>query len=68
MLSAQSRGGVRLGALSNACGEYVREVLSANGVSGSFEVQLGADEVPAAKPAPDGLLQCADALGLSPSE
>jgi beta-phosphoglucomutase-like phosphatase (HAD superfamily) len=66
----QARGGVRLGALSNACGEYVRAVLAANltGQQGiTFEVQLGADDVPAAKPAPDGLLACSEALGVEPS-
>mmetsp|Transcript_68614 Transcript_68614/g.223222 ORF Transcript_68614/g.223222 Transcript_68614/m.223222 type:complete len:103 (-) Transcript_68614:76-384(-) len=33
-----------------------------------FECQLGADEVPAGKPNPDGLLQCCAALGLRPEE
>jgi len=56
----------RVGALSNACGRYVREVLSANGVSPLFAVQLGADEVPAAKPSPAGLRQCCEAMGLGP--
>lgn len=60
--------GCGLGALSNACGEYVRKVLAEHGLGSSFAVQLGADEVPAAKPSPDGLLKCCELLGCSPSE
>lgn len=55
-------------AVSNACGEYVRAVLATNQVSNGFSIQLGADEVPAPKPAPDGLLMCCEALGLEPSQ
>ena len=58
-------------ALSNACGAYVRAVMDANELSdvpgkrlGLMRVALGADEVPAAKPAADGLLQCCAALGV----
>eukprot|EP01036_Dinobryon_divergens_P029674 gene29674-38803_t len=54
---------VRYGALSNACGSYVRAVLSVNNVSSIFEVQLGADEVPASKPNPDGLLLICRLMG-----
>ena len=54
---------VRYGALSNACGSYVRAVLAANNVSKMFEVQLGADEVPASKPNPDGLLMICRLMG-----
>eukprot|EP00607_Mallomonas_marina_P001159 CAMPEP_0182429714 /NCGR_PEP_ID=MMETSP1167-20130531/32844_1 /TAXON_ID=2988 /ORGANISM="Mallomonas Sp, Strain CCMP3275" /LENGTH=294 /DNA_ID=CAMNT_0024613819 /DNA_START=119 /DNA_END=1003 /DNA_ORIENTATION=+ len=56
------------GALSNACGEYVRAVLQANDVSAHFSVQYGADEVSAAKPSPDGLLHCAHSLALPPAQ
>jgi len=59
-------GTVQHGALSNACGAYVRAVLDVNFVSQLFSVGLGADEVPAAKPAPDGLFQCCDVLKLDP--
>lgn len=60
--------GSMMGALSNACGTYVRKVLSVHGFASDFRVQLGADEVPDAKPAPDGLLQCCEALGCSPAD
>lgn len=41
----------------------MRAVLSANNVSNIFEVQLGADEVPASKPNPDGLLLICRLMG-----
>jgi phosphoglycolate phosphatase-like HAD superfamily hydrolase len=58
---------LRHGALSNACGAYVRAVLQVNGVSDMFVVGLGADEVPAAKPSADGLLQICRELDIDPS-
>ena len=58
---------LRHGALSNACGAYVRAVLQANGASDMFVVGLGADEVPAAKPSADGLLQICRDLDIDPS-
>jgi phosphoglycolate phosphatase-like HAD superfamily hydrolase len=58
---------LRHGALSNACGAYVRAVLQVNGVSDMFVVGLGADEVPAAKPSADGLLQICKDLDIDPS-
>ena len=55
------------GALSNACGAYVRAVVAANELDevpgqriGLFGVVKGADEVAAAKPAPDGLIECCE--------
>lgn len=56
------------GALSNACGAYVRAVLKENRVHDLFRVQLGADEVPAPKPHPHGLLQCCEALNVDPRQ
>lgn len=41
----------------------MRAVLKANNVDDLFEIQLGADEVPAAKPEPDGLLQLSREMG-----
>jgi phosphoglycolate phosphatase len=55
-----------LGALSNACGAYVRTVLAANGIQEWFHTALGADEVPAAKPRPEGLLHLAALMGVPP--
>lgn len=56
------------GALSNACGSYVQEVLRANSVYSMFSVALGADQVPAPKPHPDGLLAICEKLDLHPSQ
>ena len=58
--------GARLGVLSNACGEYAREVCAANGDAGAalarWDCVFGADDVPAPKPAPDGLHACIQTL------
>jgi phosphoglycolate phosphatase-like HAD superfamily hydrolase len=59
---------VVFGALSNACGDYVRAVLKSNGVDSLFPVQLGADEVDAPKPHPEGLLKCCKLLDLHPTQ
>ena len=59
---------LRHGALSNACGAYVTAVLRVNSVTNDFVIGLGADDVPAAKPCPDGLLQICDVLQIHPSQ
>lgn len=68
----------KLGALTNACVAYGHAVLEANCPvkSGSegfalydrFGTINGADSVPAAKPSPEGLFQCAKELGLKPED
>lgn len=58
---------VRFAALSNACTDYVTAVLQANNLLSLFPVGLGADKVPAAKPAPDGLLQLCSLLDIPPT-
>lgn len=63
---AAAHPAVRFGALSNACGAYVQNVVKCNDVVDSFPVRLGADDVPKAKPNPDGLLACCAALDLGP--
>ena len=84
-----SGGRVRLGVLSNACGDYVRKVLRANipGLEQEQEqggllkpssalpcdapidraAQLGADDVPKAKPDPVGVRQVLAVLGVAPN-
>merc|ERR1719393_416817 len=61
LLRSLALAGHPQGALSNACGAYVRAVMTANELDESpppdmrmalFKVALGADEVPAAKPDP----------------
>lgn len=66
LLAAVRSRGVRQGVLSNAAGEYARAVVRANGFDDTFGVVLGADDVPAPKPAPDGLFAAAEALGVEP--
>ena len=50
--------------LSNACGAYARAVIAANGCVDVMARVYGADDVPRAKPEPDGLVQIARELGL----
>lgn len=57
---------VRMGVLSNACGAYVKATLKVNELDKIFPVAYGADEVPAAKPNPDGLLRICRELELDP--
>eukprot|EP00929_Paragymnodinium_shiwhaense_P124156 TRINITY_DN9917_c0_g1_i2.p4 TRINITY_DN9917_c0_g1~~TRINITY_DN9917_c0_g1_i2.p4 ORF type:complete len:115 (+),score=34.53 TRINITY_DN9917_c0_g1_i2:591-935(+) len=44
-----------------------QHLCACGGLSEMFEAQLGADEVPAAKPAADGLLQVCKGMGVSPA-
>lgn len=73
LLRSLALAGHPQGALSNACGAYVRAVMTANELDEApppdmrmalFRVALGADEVPKAKPDPDGLLMCCEKLGV----
>ena len=57
VLEHLKKEGLVLGALSNACGAYVRAVLQTHGWAEVFQTKLGADEVPEAKPQPGGLLK-----------
>eukprot|EP00605_Chrysophyceae_sp_TOSAG23-4_P001479 GSChrysophyteH1.ASY1.ANO1.1616.1 assembled CDS len=63
-----SGGSVKFGALSNACGEYVRAVMKANKITNEMELQLGADDVSASKPSPAGLLEMCEKLRISPDK
>eukprot|EP00811_Abedinium_folium_P006328 NODE_15823_length_1028_cov_6.964484.p1 GENE.NODE_15823_length_1028_cov_6.964484~~NODE_15823_length_1028_cov_6.964484.p1 ORF type:complete len:279 (-),score=81.19 NODE_15823_length_1028_cov_6.964484:82-918(-) len=54
--------------LTNAAVKYAQAVLLSNNVSALFSVVHGADDVPKAKPAPDGLQLCAREVGVSPSD
>ena len=66
LLESLDKEGIVLGALSNACGAYVRAVLQAHRWSEKFQTQLGADDVQEPKPAAQGLLQCCESLGVDP--
>jgi phosphoglycolate phosphatase-like HAD superfamily hydrolase len=50
--------------LSNACGAYARAVIRANGCEDVMATCYGADDVPRAKPEPDGLLKIAREFGI----
>lgn len=60
----------RVGVLTNACVAYAARVLEVNLGDGvdTFSSVRGADNVPAPKPAADGLLRCCEDLGLRPDE
>lgn len=60
--------GIKLGALSNAGGRYVKAVLKTNHIYEDFDVTLGADEVPTPKPSPNGLLYMCKTLGVNPEK
>jgi phosphoglycolate phosphatase-like HAD superfamily hydrolase len=69
MLEELSDQGVAMGALTNANVAYGRAVVHAHKFGEFFPVVHGAPpDVPAAKPAPDGLVQCAKELGVLPSK
>ena len=57
----------QVGALSNAAVAYVERVLAVHRLQGHFCVLHGADDVPAPKPAPDGLILCCKELGQDPA-
>ncbi|KAL3913367.1 MAG: hypothetical protein SGPRY_008005 [Prymnesium sp.] len=56
------------GCLSNACGDYVVAANELDEQPGKrialFGTVRGADDVPAAKPAPDGLASCCESIGV----
>lgn len=59
---------LKYAALSNACGAYVKAVMDCNSLGDLFPVQLGADEVPEAKPSGLGLLHCSSLLAVDPTK
>lgn len=56
LMDLNSFNNVKIGALSNACGAYVRNVISSHKLESVFSIGLGADDVTKTKPNPDGLL------------
>ncbi|HEY3190050.1 MAG TPA: HAD family phosphatase [Solirubrobacteraceae bacterium] len=59
--------GVPVGLTSNSSREFVDLALRTAGMTGAFDVTVAVDEVPAPKPAPDGYLAAARALGAAPA-
>ena len=64
----RNQNSVKIGALSNACGAYVKAVIDVNKLSPYFDIALGADEVPHPKPKPDGLWHLCKELNLDPKQ
>jgi len=66
----EARPALRFGLLTNAAGGYARALLAAHGggtgALRGFGAALGAGDVAALKPAPDGLQELAAALGVAP--
>jgi HAD superfamily hydrolase (TIGR01509 family) len=59
--------GVPVGLASNSSREFVEHALGHAGMTGAFDVTVTGDDVPAPKPAPDGYLAAARALGADPA-
>ena len=57
--------GYRLGVVSTKYRRRVEEALERDGLLGFVDVVVGSDDVPRPKPAPDGLLRAAGALGIA---
>ena len=57
--------GYRLGVVSTKYRRRVEEALERDGLLGFVDVVVGSDDVPRPKPAPDGLLRAAGALGVA---
>jgi HAD superfamily hydrolase (TIGR01509 family) len=59
---------IKLAALSNACGAYVKAVMKVHELDSKFQLALGADDVPYAKPRPEGLLEICRKLDIDPRQ
>lgn len=60
--------GYRLGVVSTKYRRRVEEALERDGLLAFVDVVVGSDDVPRPKPAPDGLLRAAGALGLATAD
>jgi HAD superfamily hydrolase (TIGR01509 family) len=66
-LDALSAAGIRLALFTGADRPSLRMLLRGTGLIDRFEVLVGGDEVPRAKPSPDGILLACARLELDPS-
>jgi HAD superfamily hydrolase (TIGR01509 family) len=66
-LDAVIAAGIRLGLFTGADRPSLQMLLEGTGLIDRFEVLVGGDEVPRAKPAPDGILLVCERLGVDPS-
>ncbi|MBP1705277.1 MAG: HAD-superfamily hydrolase, subfamily variant 1 [Chloroflexi bacterium] len=62
------RHGVRLGLVTASMRAVVEAAIPRLNLGGVFEVAVYSDDVAATKPAPDGLVQALDVLGLRPAD
>jgi phosphoglycolate phosphatase len=68
MLAAIGRLGMSQAVLSNSAGIFIRSILERLGVASRFIGLVGADEMPAPKPDPRGLLALLRRAGCEPSQ
>ena len=64
VLRTLHEAGYRVGVVTTKYRHRVEDALQRDGLRAFVEVIVGADDVPRPKPAPDGLLQAADSLGI----
>ena len=64
LLAAVAGRGLRQGVISNNQGEVVRLIVDHLGLAAHFALAWGEDDVARPKPAPDGIRQAADTLGI----
>jgi len=62
-LTTLSEAGFRMAVLSNKPGDASRAILSSFGFANHMEPILGGGDLPALKPAPDGVFACMEAAG-----
>jgi HAD superfamily hydrolase (TIGR01509 family) len=67
LVRAVRAAGIPVGLASNSSREFVDKALRAAGLDAAFDVTVAGDEVANPKPAPDGYLAAAAALGADPA-
>lgn len=67
LIRALRAAGTPVGLASNSARAFVDKALAVAGLEGLFDVTVAGDEVAQAKPAPDGYLAAAAALGADPA-
>lgn len=67
LVAALRAAGTPVGLASNSSREFVDKALRVAGMTGAFDVTVAGDEVARPKPAPDGYLAAAAALGADPA-
>lgn len=68
VLKAFEEGGIAWGVMTNKPKRYTDALMAALGLAPRAAAVVSADEVPAAKPAPDGLLLACERAGFKPAD